>query len=464
MKISVIGTGYVGLVTGTCLAEIGNQVICVDVDKEKIQKLNKGISPIYEEHLEDLIENNLKNKRLKFTASLEEAVNKSEIIFIAVGTPSKSNGQIDMGQVDEAARGIGKYINEYKIIVNKSTVPVGTTKRVRNIIYLNMKDKSIEFDVVSNPEFLREGTAVFDTFNGDRIVIGSDSSRAIKALKKLYAPLNNEILVTNPESSEMIKYASNAFLATKISFINEIANICEKVGADVKEVAEGMGMDKRIGDKFLRAGIGFGGACFPKDIKALIQIGDEAGYKPQIIKKVLEVNDIQKTKAVDMLKVLFSNLSNIKVGILGLAFKPGTDDLREAPSLNIINELLRLGAKVKVFDPVALKNARKVLKQSVTYCNDAYEVTSDTDVILIITEWPEFKRLDYNRIKGLMANNIIIDGRNLLNYKEIKKLGFKYYGIGISEASIEKHSNKSRVIKINKKQHIHSTVTANTMI
>ncbi|EOC99580.1 UDP-glucose dehydrogenase family protein [Caldisalinibacter kiritimatiensis] len=453
MRITVVGTGYVGLVTGTCLAEIGNEVICVDVNEEKINKLRNGIPPIYEEHLEEMINNNLAKNRLKFTTSLERGVKLSDVIFIAVGTPPKSNGQIDMSQVDEVAKSIGKYINGYKVIVNKSTVPVGSANRVKNIVYLNMKDKSIEFDVVSNPEFLREGTAVFDTFNGDRIVIGSNSEKATEIMKEIYESFNIPMLITNPESAEMIKYASNAFLATKISFINEIANVCERVGADVKEVAKGMGIDKRIGNKFLNAGIGFGGACFPKDIKGLMQIGNDAGYEFKIVKKVLEVNNAQRIKPVEMLRRLFGNLNGVNVSILGLSFKPGTDDLREAPSLYVIKELQSDGANIKAYDPIAMENAKLVIGNSMTYCNDPYEAVEGSDVVVLLTEWAEFKKLDFNRVKELVNRPLIIDGRNTLDSNSLKEKGFEYFGIGLGDASVENTGPKeSRIIRINQKK------------
>ncbi|MTI47424.1 UDP-glucose dehydrogenase family protein [Sporosalibacterium faouarense] len=431
MKISVVGTGYVGLVTGTCLSEVGNEVTCIDIDSIKIDKLKQGISPIHEEFLDEMIARNIAKNRLSFTTSMKNGIKDSKVVFIAVGTPSLENGEVDMSQVDSVAREIGTYLNDYKVIVNKSTVPVGSCQRVKSIIKNNLDNKNASFDVVSNPEFLREGTAVFDTFNGDRIVIGSNSPRATSILTEIYNSFNTDYLITNPESSEMIKYASNAFLATKISFINEIANLCEKVGADVREVAKGMGMDNRIGNKFLKAGIGFGGACFPKDVSGLIKIGEEANYSFGIIKEVINVNKKQRIKPIATLLDAFESLDGLTIGLLGLAFKPGTDDLREAPSFFISEELHKLGANIKAYDPVAHKNAIDNISTPINYCENPYETVKNCDAIILVTEWPQFKRLKMDDVRNLMKGNVLVDGRNLYNHIEMKKIGFDYYGVGI---------------------------------
>ncbi len=444
MKVTVVGAGYVGLVTATCLSEIGNDVICVEKDNNKLLKLNNGIVPIHEECLEEMLQKNIKRNRLKFTNSIKEGVKESEVIFIAVGTPSLEDGNVDMSQVDSVAVSIGNSISDYKVIVNKSTVPVGTVKRVRNIIASNL-NKQIDFDVVSNPEFLREGSAVFDTFNGDRIVIGSTSKKATEKLMKLYNPFKIEYLVTEPESAEMIKYASNAFLATKISFINEISNICEKVGADVREVAKGMGMDKRIGNKFLRAGIGFGGACFPKDVKGLIKIGESVDYDFKIIKKALEVNDTQKIKSVKILKNIYGDIKNKTIAILGLAFKPNTDDLREAPSLFIINQLIKDGANIKVYDPIAMDNMKNIINSPIVYCESPYEAIRNCDALVLVTEWREFFKLDLDRVLEMMNRKVFIDGRNVFADNDMTQKGFEYYSIGIGSEQKNNFENKTKL-------------------
>lgn len=454
MKISVIGTGYVGLVTGTCLAEIGNDITCVDKDHKKIENLKNGILPIYEAHLEDMLIRNIGENRLHFTTSVEDAVRHATIIFIAVGTPSHENGDIDMSQVDEVAGEIGKSLDAYKIIVNKSTVPVGSVKRVAEIIQRHLK-REVEFDVISNPEFLREGSAVLDTFQGDRIVIGSTSKKATKILHDLYRPLKQKIFTTDPESAELIKYASNAFLATKISFINEIANICEKTGANVNEVAKGMGLDKRIGEKFLNAGIGFGGACFPKDVKGLIKIGEKLNYDFRIIRETLQVNKEQKMKPIMILDNLFPDLRGVQITVLGLAFKPDTDDIREAPSLDIINELHKRGAKIKAYDPIAIENAKKVLKLPIHYFHEAYDAIAGSDAVLLLTEWKEFKELNVRKIRSLMNRRVFIDGRNIFEAKAMRAKGFEYYGIGIDNCQFTAiRSIEERMIPIeNQKSH-----------
>lgn len=432
MNLCVIGTGYVGLVSGVCFAEMGNKVICVDIDEEKINMLNNDIMPIYEKDLEELCVKNRKEGRIEFTTDLDYGVKNSDIIFIAVGTPSLPNGDVDMSAVEAVAKGIARAMNGYKVIVDKSTVPVGTQKWVTKIIKENQVEKH-DFDVVSNPEFLREGTAVHDTMNTDRVIIGSDSERATKIMVELHKPFNAPIEVMEPESAEMVKYAANAFLATKITFINEIANICEKVGADVVKVAKGIGLDHRISDKFLRAGIGFGGACFPKDTKAIVKIGERLGYDFKVVRSVIEVNELQKLRPIEKLKQALGDINGKTIGILGLAFKPGTDDMREAPSIEIINKIQELGGKIKAYDPVAVKTAKGILKD-VQYCKDTYETVKDTDAVILVTEWDEFRNISLEKVKDLVKNPVFIDGRNVFDYDTMTNLGFKYYCIGRKDA------------------------------
>ena len=428
MKIAVIGTGYVGLTSGTCLAELGNDVICVDIDKEKIDKLNNGKIPIYEPGLKELVERNAKENRLKFTTDIKEAIKSSEIIFICVGTPPKNNGEADLSYVEGVAKEIAEHMESYKVIVEKSTVPVETGEKVAETIKLNNKHK-VEFDVVSNPEFLREGSAVNDTFNPDRIVIGANSEKAVNIMKKLYEPIKAPLIVTDIRSAEIIKHASNSFLATKISFINAIANICEKTGADIEKIAEGVGYDKRIGKAFLNAGIGYGGFCFPKDSAAFIRIAEKYGYDFKLLKDVQEINEKQKEFFIKKIEKALWNLKDKKIGILGLAFKSNTDDMRFAPSIDIINHLQEEGAKIKAYDPEAIENSKKLLKD-IEYCKDPYEAAENAEALLILTEWNEFKELDLDKIKNLMKNKLVIDGRNIYNPEEMKKLGFKYISIG----------------------------------
>ena len=428
MNICVVGTGYVGLVTGSCLADLGNKVICIDIDKDKINKLKKGIIPIYEPGLEELVRNNQKKKRLEFSTSLKEGVRKSTIIFIAVGTPPKENGEADLTYVENVARQIAQCMTSYKLIIEKSTVPVETGEWVRHTVGVNNKHK-VDFDVASNPEFLREGQATTDFMHPDRIVIGVESKRAKELLMELYKPLSAPILVTDIKSAEIIKHASNSFLATKISFINAISNICEKAGADVKKVSEGMGLDKRIGKNFLDAGIGFGGFCFPKDLAAFIKIAENLGYDFGLLKEVEKINESQKKL---LIKKIEDNLWLVKgktIGILGLAFKPNTDDIRFAPSLDIIQALLDEGAQIKVFDPQAMNKAKKVLR-NVKFCGSPYEVARGADCLVIVTEWNEFKELDFKRVKKLLRQPLLIDGRNIYDPAAMKKLGFKYVCIG----------------------------------
>ncbi|WP_366923783.1 UDP-glucose/GDP-mannose dehydrogenase family protein [Metallumcola ferriviriculae] len=430
MKLSVIGTGYVGLVSGVCFAELGNQVICVDKDSEKIKMLNNLEMPIYEPGLKELVQNNVQESRISFTSDIKEAVASSDVIFIAVGTPPLPNGQADLRFIEAVAASIGKYMNDYKLIVNKSTVPVGTGDFVREIV-MKHQAEPVDFDIVSVPEFLREGNAIQDSMNPDRVIIGASSNKAAEIMKKLHEPFNAPVLITDVKSAEMIKYASNAFLATKISFINEIANICEKVGANVKEVAKGMGYDKRIGDKFLNAGIGYGGSCFPKDTTALVEIAASVDYDFKILKSVVDVNKKQRFKVIDSLKQIYDNLDGKKVAVLGLAFKPNTDDLREAPSINIIEELIAKNVHVKAYDPIAMNNATKIIRNTITYSSSVLEAVEGVDAIILVTEWHELIEADWFTIGNLVNKKIIIDGRNVIDSDLVESLGFIYKGIGV---------------------------------
>jgi len=431
MKIAVVGTGYVGLVTGICLAESGNDVICVDIDEEKIGKLNRGEIPFYEPGLEELFERNVKEGRLCFTTNLEEGVQKSLLIFIAVGTPPREDGSADLRAVFAVAEGIGKAMNGYKIITTKSTVPVGTTRRVKEIISSLTKH---EFDVVSNPEFLKEGNALNDFMKPDRVVIGVEDVRVAEIMKELYAPFvrtENPIIVMDIESAEMTKYAANALLATKISFMNEIANLCELVGADVEMVRKGVGADKRIGYQFLFPGVGYGGSCFPKDVKALIKTAEDCGYELKIAKAVDEVNFAQRERFFQKIYNHFKgDLEGRKIAVWGLAFKPGTDDMREAPSITVVNRLLEHGAKVHVHDPKANSAAKSLFGNRIFYYNDYYEPLDGADALVLVTEWPEFRNPDFERMKGLMKSPVLFDGRNIYNPAKLRKMGFVYYGIG----------------------------------
>lgn len=429
MNLTIIGSGYVGLVTGACFADLGNNVICVDNDESKIARLEKGVMPIYEPGLEELVRRNVKEGRLSFSGKLKEGVKKSEVIFIAVGTPSKDNGDADLTYLEAASRDIALSMPSYRLIVEKSTVPVNTGEWVEHTLNIFNK-RGIKFDIASNPEFLKEGSAIEDFMNPDRIVIGVRSKKAADILTELYKPLKATIVITDIKSAELIKHASNSFLATKISFINAIANICDKVGADVVDVAKGMGLDRRISRDFLNAGIGFGGSCFPKDLAAFVHIAEKVGYDFGILKEVQNVNAHQKRLIIKKIEALLWNLPKKTVGILGLSFKPGTDDLRESPALEIIDTLIKEGVHVKVYDPVAMAKARKQLKSNVKFCKDAYEAAKDSDCLIIATEWNEFKELDFKRIKKLMRQPVIVDGRNIYDPAEMKKLGFRYAGIG----------------------------------
>ncbi|HEX9133395.1 MAG TPA: UDP-glucose/GDP-mannose dehydrogenase family protein [Ktedonobacteraceae bacterium] len=435
--ICVIGTGYVGLVTGTCFSDMGNQVTCVDIIPEKIERLKQGILPIYEPGLEEMVERNVRAGRLNFTTSYSEGLDNCDFIFIAVNTPTgSSQGGADMRYVESAARGIAQELDHYAVIINKSTVPVGSGDVVSRIIRHNLKRSEVPFAVVSNPEFLREGSAVQDFQNPDRVVLGSSDQEAARKVATLYLPLRAPIVITDLYTAEMIKYASNAFLATKISFINEIAQICERLGADVKEVAAGMGYDKRIGRAFLDAGLGFGGSCFPKDVRALTHMADEAGLHPQLLRAVMDINHDQRRLVVTKLTSMLGTMRGCTIGVLGLAFKPNTDDMREAASVDIIRWITTQGATVRVYDPVATDTGREALERegvhmdAVIFCQNAYEVAEGTDALVIVTEWNEFKSLDMYQIKNAMHHPVLIDGRNIYEASEMKRLGFTYRGIG----------------------------------
>jgi len=425
--ICVIGSGHVGLVTGACLAELGNIVICMDDDAARIDNLGKGIIPFYEPDLEAIVHRNM-GERLSFTTDIEMAIKPSEIVFVCVGTPQKASGEADLTSIEAVAQRIAKAMNNYKVIVEKSTVPVKTGEWVRRTIKLNGPDNS-RFDVVSNPEFLREGKAVYDFMHPDRIVIGAESEKAANIMKELYQPLKAPVLVTNIETAELIKHASNAFLALKVSYINAVANVCEKAGADVVKVAEGMGYDKRIGRQFLDAGVGYGGYCFPKDLAAFIKIAEELGYDFELLRAVRKINDSQQAQIVTKAKGMLWNLSGKTIGILGLSFKPNTDDIREAPSIYVIRQLQQEGAKIKAYDPRAMGNARVALTD-VEYCPDPYEVARDSDALIIITEWDEFGTLDLAKVRRLMRQPVILDGRNMFDPAEMERLGFVYRGVG----------------------------------
>ena len=447
MKVCVIGTGYVGLVTGVCLAEIGNKVLCVDKDKEKINLIEKGNIPIYEEGLAELIKKNKESGNLVFHADTGYGIKESDIIFICVGTPPTSSGNPDLSAIDEVAKLIGQSINGYKIISNKSTVPIGTAKRIKKIIKENQdaSNSSHEFDIVSNPEFLKEGEAVRDAFFPERIVIGSKSKKAVEIMKELYGPIINQdfdyarnnthrrekipVLITDSTSSELIKYASNAFLATKISFINEIANICERVGANILDVTYGMGLDSRIGSRFMKSGIGWGGSCFPKDVRALSYTAEEYGSPANILNAVIQVNNHQRFKVVQKAVSMLGIIDDKVIGILGLAFKPNTNDTRDAPSVTIINKFLELGAEVRVYDPV-IKDYPENLDKGAIMAASPYEAVEGTNLMVLVTEWDEFYNLDFSKIKNLMASPNIIDGRNIFDKKKLQELGFNYTGIG----------------------------------
>ncbi|NET70315.1 MAG: UDP-glucose/GDP-mannose dehydrogenase family protein [Sphaerospermopsis sp. SIO1G2] len=454
MRVCVIGTGYVGLVTGVCLAHSGHDVICIDNNEEKVKLMKSGQSPIFEPGLSEIMQSSINAGKIHFSSDLAAGVAHGEILFIAVGTPPLPNGESDTRYVEAVARGIGANLNGgYKVIVNKSTVPIGSGDWVRMIVLDGHAERqqssgekaseiATQFDVVSNPEFLREGSAIYDTFNPDRIVLGGNSEQAIAMMKELYAPIVERklaenhslppvpVLVTDLSSAEMIKYAANAFLATKISFINEVANICDRVGADVNQVAKGIGLDSRIGNKFLQAGIGWGGSCFPKDVSALIHTADDYGYEAQLLKSAVSVNERQRLIALEKLQQALKILKGKTVGLLGLTFKPDTDDLRDAPALNLIEQLNRLGAKVKAYDPIISQTGMRHGLSGVLVETDAERLADSCDALVLVTDWQQFKNLDYAKMAKLMNHPVIIDGRNFLDPTEMVKAGFQYIGVG----------------------------------
>jgi len=431
MKIAVIGTGYVGLVTGTCFSETGNTVTCVDIDQEKIKKLQQGVITIYEPGLEQLFERNIKQKRLFFTTNLEEGIKDAKIIFLALPTPPGEDGSADLKYILKVADDLGPLLKDYTVLVDKSTVPVGTTDKVKARIAARAK---VEFDVVSNPEFLREGVAVEDFMKPDRVVIGTTSQRARKVMESLYTPFvrqGNPIIFMDDRSAELTKYAANSFLATKITFMNEIANLCELLGADVDAVRKGVGTDNRIGKRFLFPGIGYGGSCFPKDVQALAKSSKDANYDFKILNAVMDVNDSQKTRLIPRIKEYCKgDLKGKTIAVWGLAFKPHTDDIREAPALYNIDALLKEGAVLKVHDPEGMENVKKVMGSKVKYCETPYDAAQDADAVFIATEWPEFRTPDFEKLSSILKNKVIFDGRNLYDLTSMKEMGYSYYSIG----------------------------------
>ena len=430
-NICVTGTGYVGLVTGACLADFGNNVVCVDIDESKIERLKQSEVPFYEPGLQEIVKRNVERRRLSFSTDVGKGIEESTVIFVAVGTPMSPEGEADLSYVEMVARSVGEHLNGYKVVVLKSTVPAGTSNLVEKIIG-ETSTSGHDFDVVSNPEFLREGSAVEDFMQPDRIVLGASSERALKVMREIYRPLilqDIPVVETDVKTSEMIKYASNAFLATKISFINEIANICERIGADVSVVARAMGLDQRIGPRFLRAGAGYGGSCFPKDTRALVKTAESLGYDLKIVKAAIQVNDQQRLHMIELIEKALESVAGKTIAVLGLAFKPDTDDLREAPSLDIASGLLARGAKLKVYDPVAMEQARAMLKD-VTFCGDVFDAVRDTDGAVFVTEWNEFRDLDLDKVKDLMKSPTIIDCRNIYEPARMKELGFRYFSVG----------------------------------
>lgn len=436
MKISVVGTGYVGLVTGTCFAESGVDVCCIDIDEKKIENLKKGIVPIYEPGLDTMIEKNVEKNRLCFSTKIEKSLVNAEAAFISVGTPPDEDGSADLKYVLNVARDIGKNMNQYMVIVTKSTVPVGTAEKVRTAVQeeLDKRNSDLDFDVASNPEFLKEGDAINDFMKPDRIVIGTDTEKATTVMSRLYKPFllnNHPIYFMDIPSAELTKYAANAMLATRISFMNEIARLCEKVGADVNSVRRGIGSDSRIGNKFLYAGIGYGGSCFPKDVKALIKTGNKNGVPMSIIQSVEDANDSQKSILFNKLLDYYNNdIKGKTITLWGLSFKPNTDDMREAPALVIIDKLLNAGANVKAYDPVAMTESKRRIGEIITYSKDAYEAAENSDAILLITEWNEFRTLNYKALNDVVNQKVIFDGRNIYNPEEVKQQGYDYFCIG----------------------------------
>ena len=434
MDICVIGTGYVGLVTGACLAEFGMNLVCVDNDVQKIDLLKQGKSPIYEPGLDDLLRKNMKEGRLRFSTSIKEGVASNLVIFIAVGTPSRDDGSADLSAVEEVAREIAKEMGGYKVVVVKSTVPVGTSRKLKKLIR-DHQIRPVPFDIVSNPEFQREGSAIEDFMRPDRVTIGAESQQAIATMKEIYSALyliETPFVITSLETAEMIKYAANAFLATKVTFINEIANLCEYAGADVLHVARAMGLDGRIGKKFLHPGPGYGGSCFPKDTRALLRMAEDRGYPFRVLHSVIEVNEEQKRRMVGKIKGIVGDLKGKTIGILGLAFKPNTDDIRESSAITIIEGLLAGGAKVKAFDPAAMEETRAVLPD-VEFGKDSYDVAKGCDALVLVTEWNQFRRLDLERVKGLLKSPVFIDLRNVYDPEQMRRIGFKYTCLGRSK-------------------------------
>ncbi len=431
MKIAVVGTGYVGLVTGTCFAETGNQVTCVDIDKAKVDRMKAGDIPIYEPHLDTLFERNIRQGRLHFTTNLEEGIKDAKIIFLALPTPPGDDGSADLKYILQVAEQLGKILKEYCIVVNKSTVPVGTAEKVQSVIDKNCP---IKIDVVSNPEFLREGFAVDDFMKPDRVVIGTNSEKAKKIMTELYGPFvrqGNPVYYMDERSAELTKYAANAFLATKITFMNEIANLCERVGANVDSVRIGIGSDDRIGKRFLFAGIGYGGSCFPKDVQALAKTAEEYKYPFQLLDAVMSVNERQKISIVEKIRTHFKGeLKGKKAALWGLAFKPDTDDIREAPALYIIDELVKEGVSISAFDPEAMKNVKQVLGDKISYGKDEYDVLKDADFLIIATEWAVFRTPDFDKISSLLKNKIIFDGRNVYDLRQMSEIGYTYFSVG----------------------------------
>jgi UDPglucose 6-dehydrogenase len=429
MNICVVGTGYVGLVTGAVFSDLGNDVVCVDNDQAKIEALRAGQMPIYEPGLEEMVIRNKDDGRLTFTTDLTAAVRQSDVIFIAVGTPPKETGETDLAHVEAVAAAIGRAMDRYKVVVNKSTVPVGTGEFVREVITKH-QPRPIDFDVVSNPEFLREGSAIEDTLRPDRIVIGAPNQQVAMTLVELYAPLERPMIITDLPSAEVIKYASNAFLAAKISFINAIANICETAGADVSQVMKGMGLDSRIGMQFLQAGLGYGGSCFPKDVDSLIHTAARFGYDFKLLRSVVEINRERAAHLVEMMRKAMGPLEDRTIAVLGLAFKPNTDDMREAKSLEVVRLLHAAGAQLRAYDPVAMDNARPMMPEGVVFCESAYEAAAGADGVALLTEWNEFKYLNLDRLGGLLRRRVIFDARNLYEPERMRRLGFEYYSIG----------------------------------
>lgn len=442
MHISVIGTGYVGLVTGVCFAEFGLDVTCVDKDEKKIRLLKRGAVPFYEPGVEEFLQRNLKAGRLHFTTDMRDAIDSSLVIFIAVGTPPRGDGSVDMRYIEDVAKEIAKHIKSYKVIVTKSTVPVGTGDKLRDLISKNLKE-NVDFDIVSNPEFLREGAAIEDFLRPNRVVIGASSAQAIAIMKDLYRPLyliETPFVITNIRTAELIKYASNAFLATKISFINEIANLCEDVGADVQTVAKAMGLDQRIGPKFLHAGPGFGGSCFPKDTLALLQMAKENGTRLGIVEAVVKANEYQRERCVRKIKEMMGGVKGKTVSILGLSFKPNTNDMRESSSVYIINELLKSGARIRAYDPAAMEEAKRIFSKRITHCKDAYDAVKGADALVIVTEWNQFRNLDLKKIKRYLRGRFFFDLRNIYEPDKLIKMGFIYSSTGRGNLPIQQIS------------------------